>query len=240
MLSKKFAIIPALVAIGVFATQINLVSAGPDGGDKNGGDHDGDGGGKNGDGGGEGGGKNGGDDGHEGGGKNGDDDHDAVVRSHANSKAHNRFLARWNHKQRKRHTCGRSVQLNHPGHCGQVHVTVGEPVYAEAPVRKKRRKARRVAVVQHEPVYDDGYYAEPVVRYVAQPSRAALMQAQKRARRQAHARYQVVDGGYAYDEQVVVRVKKRKARRIRQAYLPGYDTSAVIHYGPLVEKNGAY
>jgi hypothetical protein len=266
MLSKKLAIIPALVALGVFAMQIDMVSAGPDGGGKNGGDHDGGGknggdggdGGKNGGGDGDGGGhgKNGGGDGDGGGhGKNGGDggdggknggegpaDDDFVkVRRGANSKAPNLFLAKWKHRQRMRYRCGYSYQQGNGMPCGQVYVTVAEPVYVQEPVRRKHRKARRVAVVQQQQVYDDGYYAQPVVRYVAKPSRAALMQTQKRARRAVKARYQMVDAGCdCVEQQVVVRVKKRKHQRARQVYLPAYDPGAVVHYGPLVDKNGGY
>ena len=264
MLNKKLILIPALVALGVFAAQVNLVSAGPDGGGKNGGDHDGgknggdggDGGGKNGggDGGGGkngggdgGGGKNGGGDGGseggggDGGGKNGGDDERVTSRSQANSKPYNRFLAKWRQKQRLRFKCGDAYQQAYAGQCGQqVYVTAAEPVYVQAPARRKHKKARRVVVQQH---YNDGYYAEPVVRYVAQASPAAMMQAQKRARRAAMAQvqYQVVDAGCNCDEQqVVVRVQKRKHRKARRVYLPAYDAGAVVHYGPLVDKNGGF
>ncbi|MFN0190480.1 MAG: hypothetical protein ACKVP5_00670 [Aestuariivirga sp.] len=122
--------------------------------------------------------------------------------------------------------------------------------------RVRRVKApRRVVVRQTEELY---VYAQPRVRYVAQPSLAAMQQAERRSRRaQRRAAYGYADdgyglgGGYAYDDgygygsvTVVERPVKRKKRhhKRRRMMVPAYtyDQGAVIHYGPTVTKGGAY
>ena len=121
-------------------------------------------------------------------------------------------------------------------------------------VRKTSHK-RRVAVYG-EMNYGDcgcatggGYVYAPqlVIRYYKPASRAAIMQAQKReaAYGYSYGGGYAVQGGFGYDSGTVV--KRKKHRRVRaQApiYMPsydqGYDQGYVVHYGPTISKDGGY
>jgi hypothetical protein len=129
--------------------------------------------------------------------------------------------------------------------------------YVVRPRRERRvrvKAPRRVVVRQTEELY---VHAQPRVRYVAQPSRAAVQQAERRSRKaQRRAAYGYADDGYGYAgdgygydgygdvvvERQVVRKKRHGKRRHREIYAPAYtyDQGAVIHYGPTVTKNGTY
>jgi hypothetical protein len=130
----------------------------------------------------------------------------------------------------------------------------GYDVRPRAERRLKRVKApRRVIVRQTEEIYVD-VQAPVRVRYVAQPSLAAVQQAERRARNArlhatcgyAHLGYSLGGGcgyGEGYGNVVVVErpvVRKKRHHKRRRMVVPAYtyDQGIVVHYGPAVVKNG--
>jgi hypothetical protein len=142
-------------------------------------------------------------------------------------------------------------------------------VPAYQPRAKKNRRAAVAGGYVYGGAYSGGYaggyvYApQPAVRYYQPASRAAVMQAQKRARKAAQGYgYAVqggygyapqgygyggyaVQGGYGYDNGQVYAAPRKKMRRARSnapVYMPNnsYDPGYVIHYGPTISKDGGY
>lgn len=114
-------------------------------------------------------------------------------------------------------------------------------VVYHAPRKAKRVSKKARVVVEHlDKNGGDSYVVVPQVQYYSPASPAAVMQARKRAAKAASQSY---GHGYYVQPQVVVKQyrKKRKVRYAQPIYMPAPDYSGVvIHYGPLVTKGGAY
>ena len=115
-----------------------------------------------------------------------------------------------------------------------------QPAYQpRPPTYHAKKKHRRVAVsggvcgCSYGGGYE--YSQQPVIRYYKPSSRAAIMQAQKRA-----AAYGYVEGYSTGGEYTVSRKKHRRMHYNAPIYMPSYDQGYVVHYGPTISKDGGY
>ncbi len=170
---------------------------------------------------------------------------------------------------------GRVYRVRSVSEC-YVHPQYGSYQPRVPAYRVKPKKNRRAAVAgglsfgggySYGGGYGGGYvYApQPIIRYYQPASPAAIMQAQKRARRAQAFSYSggyalqdgygygqqgygygggyAVQGGYDYGQGYVApRKKNRKVRSNAPIYMPNYsyDPGYTIHYGPTIAKDGGY
>lgn len=233
-LSKTWVIVPALLAMGVFAGATDIIAGKGNGGGQHGGGHHG-GGGKNGGGGGKNGG--GGDSGPSrggggiggssgGGGGDGYRNTSRLTKCYlGDNVVYIRDCSLLAYAQPAISYAPRRVRYV------QRQAQAPEPVYYQS-----RRQVRRVARQQiyvdggmagqgYDYGYDGGYgggfdgYTQPVVRYVKRPSRAAAMQQRRRAAKLAR-RYYAEQNGYGYAD----------AGYAQGDYYGGYNGSAYGGY----------
>ncbi len=146
--------------------------------------------------------------------------------------------------------------VRYAAECRGPRVVYQQPRVIYAQPKKRVRTVRYAAPCNCQaPVvsYGGSYGGGDIViggggtRFIGSP--AAVAQARKRANRQAQygyadgGGYGYSDGGGYYEQAPVVRRKAKRVRRVRvQAYnpYPVYDPGVVIHYGPVIMKDGAY